>query len=302
MGFSIIAILLVSFACTGQETYQAPPLPPYSFSYDLGEPGRILEMENELEEISGLSIGMSDQQLLAVQDEDGVIFFLDHDDKDIQYELTFWKDGDYEGIERVGEDIYVVNSSGSLFRVQGTDESHLRVDKFNGFLSSGNDVEGLGYDPVHNRLLLACKGRAGKGDQYTFKKAVYGFSLDSMAFQREPVYLISLQDVQAYLSTSPTVRKLEKLIDYFSLDKSEMVFSPSGIAVHPQTGNHYIISSVGKLLMVLSPEGQILHLEKLKSKVHPQPEGICFDSEGTMYISNEGRGEDGTIQQFRLLN
>ena len=54
--------------------------------------------------------------------------------------------------------------------------------------------------------------------------------------------------------------------------------------------------------MVLSPEGQILHLEKLKSKVHPQPEGICFDSEGTMYISNEGRGEDGTIQQFRLLN
>jgi uncharacterized protein YjiK len=42
----------------------------------------------------------------------------------------------------------------------------------------------------------------------------------------------------------------------------------------------------------------MLAMVKLRSKVHAQPEGICFSPDGTLYISNEGDGGDATILQF----
>jgi len=295
-----LSLLFVSCGDSGRNTAPDPVFPPFDLPYDLTEPERTFRMPHELEEISGLGISSDGRYLIAIQDEEGIAFFIDKETGKVKQKLEFWKDGDYEGIEMAGDEIFAVKSSGTLYCVTGKRSDDLKVEKINPQLGNRNDVEGLAYDSVNHRLLLACKGLAGDAGEYRFHKAIYAFDLATRQIDSLPTYLISLEDVQAYLKTDPATRKLEKLLDYFSLDKSEFVFSPSGIAVQPGTGNMYITSSVGKLLMVLAPNGQILHIEKLKKSIHPQPEGICFDRNGNLYIASEGRGEAGTINMFSL--
>ena len=100
-----------------------------------------------------------------------------------------------------------------------------------------------------------------------------------------------------YLAAHPELIKLKKL---FKIFKDKLEFAPSGIAVHPKTQNIYVLSSQGKTLVVLHSDGQIAHIEKLEKEIHPQPEGICFDQEGNLFISNEGKEEDGVGKIYKF--
>jgi DNA-binding beta-propeller fold protein YncE len=73
------------------------------------------------------------------------------------------------------------------------------------------------------------------------------------------------------------------------------------LAIHPFTRDIYVIASVGKLLVVLNPEGKIKHVIKLPVSVFKQPEGIAFDSAGNLFITNEGRNGKGNILKFLYL-
>ena len=76
-------------------------------------------------------------------------------------------------------------------------------------------------------------------------------------------------------------------------------FGPSGIAVHPLSGDIYVLSSRGKILVQLDAEGKYLDAWKLDKKNFKQPEGICFAPNGDMYISNEGRGGKANLLHFK---
>ena len=89
-----------------------------------------------------------------------------------------------------------------------------------------------------------------------------------------------------------------ELMAYINESKGDVSFQPSGIAVHPVSGNIYIIASVGNLLMVYSRESIMLAMIKLRTKYFPQPEGICFSPDGSLYISNEGDEDEATILRF----
>ncbi|MCB0551422.1 MAG: SdiA-regulated domain-containing protein [Phaeodactylibacter sp.] len=268
----------------------------YHFAYNLKEPDQTFKMPKDLEEISGLGISEDGDALVAVQDEDGRLFFINRYSGQVFMEAEFWKDGDYEGVEMVGGTAYVVKSSGTLYEVKKPGTPEQEVEKYNFFLDEDNDVEGLAYDRANNRLLLACKAKAGQEKTFKHKKGIYAFDLTTKTLGEAPVYFVSLDSVNSYLAKDPAIRKLEKVVEFFS--EEDFDFSPSAIAIHPITGNIFLTSSVGKLLLVLSPNGQIMHIEKLSKKVHPQPEGLCFDPAGTLYISNEGKGEDGLIYRF----
>ena len=82
--------------------------------------------------------------------------------------------------------------------------------------------------------------------------------------------------------------------------ESETSFQPSGIAIHPLTGEIFIISSVGKLLIILDRYGKVLDVKELDPVIFRQPEGICFSPEGEMYISNEGQGGEGYVLKFKF--
>ena len=272
----------------------------YRFLYDLRTPAETFKMPLILEEISGLAITQDEQHLVAIQDENGLVFYIDRQSGEIAKQFEFWKDGDYEGVEMVGDTVYVVRSNGTLYEIVRGGEPDQSLERYKLALDRENDVEGLAYDRANRRLLLACKGVAGEGEAYQGMKGVYAFELDSKTLSEAPVILISLDAVNQYLADSPEIRKLDKLVEFFDAE-DEIGFSPSAIAIHPLTGNIYITSSVGKMLIVLNDQGKILHIEKLSKKMHPQPEGLCFDQQGNLYISNEGRGEQGIIHRFNYL-
>jgi len=269
----------------------------YHFPYQLAEADQTFVMPHKLEEISGLDLSDDGNTLAAIQDEDGELFFINRYTGEVQSEIKFWKDGDYEGVEFVGDEVYVVKSTGTIYEVLEPGSEDQEVNKYNFFLDDDNDVEGLAHDAPNNRLLLACKAKAGYERDYPHRKGIYAFDLSSKTLSEAPVYFVQLDSIRYYLGHSPATQKLEKLISFFSSDE-DFDFSPSAIAIHPLSGHLYITSSVGKLLLVMDTKGQIVHIEKLSKEVHAQPEGICFAADGTLYISNEGKNGKGKIHRF----
>ena len=257
----------------------------------------MFELPLKLKEISGLGIDSSGEYLYTVQDEEGILFVLQAKDGKIVQEYLFNKEGDYEGVEAANGRIFAVKSNGTLFELLIAGEKLQEVKKHKFSFYKKSDIEGLGFDAKTNCLLFSAKGKEGKGKEFKSQKGIYSFSLDSMKINENPSYTISHESISAFLKTNDSIKKNGTLKKQFKLDE-KFIFGPSGIAIHPITRDIYITSSIGKVLVILNREGTIKHLIKLKKKIHEQPEGICFDQNGNLYISNEGKTGKGKIYKF----
>lgn len=267
-------------------------------AYDYAAPQLVGELPGELDEISGLSLAPGHpNELLAVQDEEGKLFRLNARTGGLLWAITFWKDGDYEGVEAVGDDIWVVKNTGTLYHVTRPGRPNQHVEKYNTALTGDNDVEGLAYDPARNRLLLACKRDADDDGNDKDGRYIFAFDLATNTLSDKPVYAIEREAVRAFLASCQKTGDHEKLCDFFARDEYDL--APSAIAVHPLTGQLFLTSSVGKVLMVLNPDGRIDHLERLSKKLFPQPEGLAFADDGTLYISSEKK-KDRAAKVYRL--
>ncbi|THH40496.1 SdiA-regulated domain-containing protein [Neolewinella litorea] len=242
------------------------------FSYDLDHPVLVAELPKELDEISGLTLCGDD--LLAVEDEHGILYRLSATDGSIQERLEFWDDGDYEGLAAVSEDeIWVTKSNGRLYRITRSGNDRPRVEEFNNWLKGENDVEGLAYDAARNRLLLACKDDPKGNGLDKDNRYIFAFDLKTRELSEEAAYSIPREDE----------------------------FSPSALAIHPHTGQLFLTSSVGNRLLVTDREGNIETVRKLDKKWLPQAEGLAFAPDGTLYISTEAKdGEPARIYRLPL--
>ena len=257
--------------------------PGYIFPYQLNEPGQSWKLPPELAEISGLSY-IDGQRLACVQDEKGIIYIFSLKAGVVESKIEFGDDGDYEGIEIIDKDAWVLKSNGTLFRITDfLEKKGSVVKKFSTALSGKNDTEGLAYDPVNNSLLIACKEHPFLNEEPGKDfKAIYSFNLET-----------SLMDTKPFLMINP---------DTFKSYTGKVSFKPSGIAIHPVSGDIFMIGSVGKLLLVLSRTGEMLAMIKLSPMIFPQPEGICFSPDGKLFIASEGAGRGGTILEFDPKN
>ena len=233
----------------------------YAFPFNTNSPDASFELPNDLFEVSGLSVSEDGQHLVAIQDENGIIYRINPETGAVEHQFEFWKDGDYEGVEVVGNDIYVVKSTGTIYKIKNPDKENQEVIKYKYFLDKDNDVEGLAYDAKSSRLLLACKAKAGTGEHYNQKKGIYAFDYSGETMDTIPAFTVSLVDIIAYLKNNPDIPNYDKLEEFFIRDDGKFKFSPSAIAIHPFTGDIYITSSVGKLMVVLNAEGQLLYIE-----------------------------------------
>ena len=257
--------------------------PGYDFPYQPDKPDRSWKLPVELAEISGLSY-IDDQRLACVQDENGIIYIFNHKAGVVESKIEFGDDGDYEDIEIIDKDAWVLKSNGTLFRI--TDflvKNGSVVKKYSTALSGKNDTEGLAYDPVNNSLLIACKEHPyldeSEGEN---AKAIYRFNPGSGQLDLKPFLLINPDTVKSHTG--------------------KVSFKPSGMAIHPVSGEIFVIGSVGKLLLVLSRTGEMLAMIKLSPMIFQQPEGICFSPEGKLFIASEGAGRGGIILEFELRN
>ena len=271
----------------------------YTFPYNLAEPDKSWELPKKLVEISGLSF-IDKDKLACVQDEKGNLYIFNLQIGEVERKIDFGEDGDYEGIEIIGTDAWILKSNGTLFKVENyLDESGHIAIKYTTDLSKKNDAEGLGFDPINQNLLIACKGhpfvdeKAGKEF-----KSIYNFSLNKFTLDLDPFLLVEMDTIKFYKNYNTMTQMGIELLAYFDDSKGDLSFQPSGIAIHPLTGNIYIIGSVGNLLLVFSRANDMLAIVKLRSKYYEQPEGICFDPDGILYISNEGNDKAANILKF----
>ncbi len=227
------------------------------------------KLPSVLKEVSGIAF-LPPNRLACIQDERGSIFIYNLDNSSLEREIGFGGRGDYEGISIKGSTAYVLESNGTLYRVTNFMEN-ARTEKFETFLSSKNDTEGLFYEAGKNRLLVAVKAEDPHSND---QKGIYAVELPSMKMDETPVFSLTFK---------------EKIFDEIRKKDVENTFFPSEIAVDPSSRDILILEAREPKLLVLTPEGKAKALHVLSRELFPQPEGLTFDSSGRLYISNEGR-------------
>lgn len=291
--FWLLGLIIIGIGCQSNELDYNSHYFPFAqqfkkiSGYNLLEPSETYKLPNKLTEISGVT-ALNDSVLVCVQDEAGYIFLYGLEERQILDRYKFGGNGDYEGIEIVDNQIYILKSSGKIYQYSLVDKTTKTI---NTPLKSSNNAEGLAYDYYTNQLLIVCKGKAGLNGEKIIGKAVYGYHL-SAGFKPDPLFLVTPDDLVSWN---------ERQENPIKLSKRKKAFMLSGVAIHPQTNEIYLTATVGKLLIVLTPEGKIRHVVPLSPRVFRQPEGICFKPNGDLVISNEGQDGSSNIQVFKKM-
>jgi len=276
-GWLLMGLMLVvsAMACIDKPAMINPP------GYDLNAPVKYF-MPDGLLEISGIALhnGRADS-VYAQQDEDGHIYYLKLGDKKAAYS-KFAGHGDYEDIAIMGGQVFLLRSDGVLFsfpfkQVRSGDIKE--VMKLERYLPKG-EYEGMYADEKSKQLYVLCKSckddNAKKiGVGYVFN-IVSGHPTKSMG-----MFTINVKDIEA------------------GLGKAKMTFRPSALAKNPKTNEWYVLSSVNKALIVTDATWKVKAAYPLNPSLFIQPEGIAFDNQNNLYISNEGdKLSPGTILKF----
>lgn len=294
--YHIVLLIVLSYGCGASQGSEVNPgffKSDYEHPYLMNSPDHTMNLDRQLIEISGLTYSAMSHNLLAVNDEKALIFKLDPMTGHILDKIDFGKADDYEGIANKDNLIYVVESNGNVKVVN--ENTGAKVTEYDDILSRDQDVEGIVYDVSRDRILLAAKGDSRIDDNVKEEKALYAMNPSNGKIHEQPAILINIKD---------EVKKMEtryinsNVLVNLSVASRLRKFAPSGIAIHPNTGHIYIVSAQGRTLSVLDPQGTLLAVIFLNNSLHRQPEGIAFDKEGNLYVSNEGKAGRGVIHRY----
>lgn len=227
------------------------------------------ELPKELREVSGIAF-LGQNRIACVQDEEGIIYIFDLESSGIEQEIDFAGSGDYEGISVRGTTAYVLESDGSLFIIEDF-LSKPQVREYETPLTRKQDVEGLAMDHNNNRLLLALKGKDPRSGT---RKGVYEFDLERRKLGEEPVWELDMED---------------PVFDETRERNPQNTFRASEIHTDPATGGYVLLQANTPQILILDRNGAPRELHMLDGDQFPQPEGLTFDTSGSMYISNEGK-------------
>ena len=243
--------------------------------YNLDQPDAAFALPRDLREISGLT-AIDSTHLAAVQDERGHIYILEKETARVVAEGRIRGRGDYEGIEMTDSLAWILRSDGVLYSTGSRISPDMESERYDLDLHGSCDAEGLAFDTNGNRLLILCKEDPGHG--LRGYRAIYAFDLATERRIESPVYLI----------------------DREGIDSPRQRFKPSALAIHPLSGYLYVISSVNKVLLLIDPtdSGQIIEALTLPEHLFPQPEGLAFFPDGTLFIANEGVNGPATLLRF----
>lgn len=259
------------------------PVDDYTFPYQLDKGGWRVELSPTLKEISGIT-SLNPEQVMAIQDEKGILFSIDLRTGNIVSQTTFDKDRDYEDLCLVGDHVFVLERDGDLYQFHLA-EADTTTLKFETAFSYRNDTESLCFDADHNRLLIAPKEGAPEGRELPKNvQGIYEFDLIDRTVNLDPIVTIAEKEIGRIIGQQGKAYS----------------FKPSAIAIHPRSGYLYVLASVGKILLVVDPtDNRVLHVQLLNPVDFPQPEGMTFDAADNLLISSEGpKGQAASITRF----
>ena len=288
----IVVLALIAGNCVVPTACVANPC-----GYDLTSPNAIYTLPAALREISALTY-IDPMTLICVEDEHGVLYTYNPAMSLITTQKTFSADGDYEGIARVAQTIYVLRSDGCLFEIAGYSSQVPQVKSYKTGIPA-KDNEGLCYDGTRHRLLIASKSKSGTGAEFKDKRMIYEFDLKTMCMREKPVFTLDLQEITKFAQHTDIALPLPKKTKKGGLGSPPVInLRPSAIGVHPITGRLYFLSGAINLLLVFNIDGTVEQIEQLDPKLFNKAEGITFSEKGDLFISNEGEDNSATILRF----
>lgn len=292
--FALFLIAVTVISCSNGQanngvsnhTGDSSAITKHEIQYDLLKPEKKWILNETLNEISGIA-WLDDNHLLAIEDLRPVLYSLNLQDsavvqKTVQFKNLSKIKFDLEDVAVNGKTAYALWSHGTIFKIDDW-EGHKKVQQFETPLSKKNNTEGLCFDPVSKQLLIACKDDAGLTNEKKSTRAVYTYDLSKDKMIEEPKFLIIKKD--------------------FEKNSNEKIdFNPSAIAVHPLTHDIFMLSTKGsKCLARYSYDGKLKGVEVFDKNMLPQPEGLCFAPDGTMYVSTEAKSNmPAAIYKFAM--
>lgn len=292
--FFCLLIFIASVTPCHNKTDQSRTDSMKRLEYDLSSPDKIFILPPSLHEISGIT-EVDAASVACVQDENGIIFIYDINKGLIARRFIFGAEGDYEGITRVDETLYVLRSDEALIEI-----TDFRSDKYRrkAYLVKipGHDTESICYDRTGKQLFLVPKEFPEGNSEDKENRYIYAFELTRKEVITTPVLTIDLDQVGRFaLDNSvkvPVKKKKGKK------DKPDIKLQISAMGIHPFTESLFVISGPERLLFVFDLKGNIEYIEKLDKDLFPQPEGLTFMQNGDLFISNEGRNGSPTLLKF----
>nr|WP_233173729.1 SdiA-regulated family protein [Pedobacter sp. ASV19] len=270
--------LLVFYACKPvQVKYTSPK------GYDLNNPEKF-NMPESLLEISGIAFQKGDAKTIySIQDEDGKLFKQTWGVKK-QTNVHFASKGDYEDLAILKETVFVLKSNGSIYVFplgeiykKETDQ----VKQWKKILPKG-EYESLYADEASNKLYAITKN-----------------SDEDHKSRQSTGYIFNYYPADGNLKLAGDFKIDSKQIEAFGTPiKSGL--KASALAKNPRTNEWYILSSVQKMLVITTPDWKVKEVHKISPSKFNQPEGIAFDKDFNLYISNEGDEiTPGNILKFK---
>lgn len=253
----------------------------HELGYKLFKPDKKTFLDYYLEEISGLAY-YSEDTLAAIEDERGILYLISSDSGEIIRKIEFSNPGDYEGVEILGDKIYILKSDGDIFSFERGHSDEVEAARENTVLSSENNAEGLGASD--GNLLVALKGSGNIDDNEVKGKAVYIYDPITKKLKTSEFLTIDKSDLNEFIGKRKYFNKIND-------------FDPSAIARHPITEDYYILSA-DEVLVVFNTDLDLKEVIRLHPIIYNQVEGICFAPNGTMFISSEGGGGKGKLMQI----
>lgn len=264
--FSFVGILIAStifFAsCNSKVAYENLSSPE---GYDLNNPA-VIKLPSYLDEISGIAFYSKDKGIFAINDEKGWLYKIMMTKNMPIQRWKYAKGDDFEDLALVDSIFYVLQSAGSLVEFKFYTSDSVGVNHYDSDLPGENEFEILYYDKEKHQLILLCKDC--EADNKSSLTAI-AFDLATHKFLQKPAYVMDVTKVAAMLN------------------QVKMKFKPSAAAIHPITGELYIVSSINKVLVIADRNGVPKKVHRISPKLYKQPEGLAFTPEGHLLISNE---------------
>jgi uncharacterized protein YjiK len=243
--------------------------------YDFAAPTARHELPGRLDEISGLAT-TPDGRLFAHDDERATVHEIDPVTGAVGKRFSLGEPplrGDFEGIAVVRERFFLVTSVGLLYEFrEAEDRAEAPYRMTDTQLGGGCEVEGLDYDPVDEALLFACK--VANADDGAF--VIHRRRLDPAEAPLAPIEVARFQLPAHGVGGG---------------------FQPSSIAVDP-AGTLLLVSAAVEALVEIDRSGRVLSGVALSRRRHPQPEGLAFGADGTLFVADERNDGDARLTSY----
>ncbi|ALL08873.1 SdiA-regulated family protein [Pedobacter sp. PACM 27299] len=275
-----IVALVAFYACKPVASKFSSPA-----GYDLEHPEKF-NMPESLLEISGIAFykGKPDT-VYSIQDEEGSVFRQKWGVKH-QKNVSFGSKGDYEDVAIFNEKIFILKSNGHLYSFPFSERVKEKAEqvKVTKKLVPKGEYESLYADPETQKVYVLCKSCPVDKKKKTSTGYVLNYDLKLDSLIPESTFSIDLEQI----------KKLNP--------KLKASLSPSALTKNPKTKEWYILASANKLLVIADENWKVKQVHRLNSSIYNQPEGIAFDNDMNLYISNEGDElTNGNILKFKKV-